>query len=78
MVLELRLFPEGFHLGAWDFGESSSLVAGEAFHFVETAREFGAGLFHRDFRIDVQKAREIDGDKEDVPHFGFDARSRFI
>ena len=47
MVLELRLFPEGFHLGAWDFGESSSLVAGEAFHFVELrqAGREGEGAF---------------------------------
>lgn len=78
VVLVLGLFPEGFHLRARDFGESSSLLAGEAFHFVEAAGKFGAGLFHGDFWIDAKEAREIDGDEEDVANFRFDARGRFL
>ena len=69
---ELGLFPEGFHLGTRDLGEGGSLLAGEAFHFVEAAGEFGAGFFEGDFGIDVEEAGEIDGDEEDVANFGFD------
>ena len=71
------LFPEGFHLGAGDFGEGGALGAGEAFHFAETARKFVAGFFHGDFGIDFQEASEVDGDEEDVAEFAFDASYMF-
>ncbi len=72
------LFPEGFELGARDFGEGGSLLAGDAFHFAEAAGKFGAGFFHGDFGVDVEKAREIDGDEENVAEFGFDAVGGFL
>ena len=78
VVLLLGLFPEGFHLRARNLGEGSSLLAGEAFHFVEATGKFGTGFFHGDFWIDVEEAREIDHDKEDVANFGFDTRRRFL
>jgi hypothetical protein len=71
-------FPEGFELGAGDFGEGGALFAGNAFHFAEAAGKFGAGFFHGEFGIDVEEAREIDGDEENVAKFGFDAVGGFF
>src|SRR5690242_12325698 len=62
----LGLVPEGFQLGAGNFGEGSSLLAGDFFHLAETACEFGAGLVESDFGIDVKKSGEIHCDEEDV------------
>ena len=69
----LGLVPEGFELGPGNFGESGSLVAGDAFHFAEAAGEFGAGIVQGDFGVDVEEAGEIYGDEKDVAEFGFDA-----
>ena len=72
------LFPERFELGARDFGECRSLLAGNAFHFVEAAGEFGVGLFHGQFGIDVEEAGEVDDDEEKVAEFAFNALSGFL
>jgi hypothetical protein len=72
------LFPEGLELGAGDVGEGGALFAGDAFHFAEAAGKFGAGFFHGEFGIDVEEAREIDGDEENVAKFGFDAVGGFF
>ena len=53
-------------MGAGDFGERSSLFAGDFFHFVEAAGEFGAGFVEGDFGIDVEEAGEVYGYEEDV------------
>ena len=71
--VELRLLPEGFHLGARDVGEIGVLLARRALHFAEAAGEFGGGFFSGDFGVDVEEAGEVDGDEEDVAEFGFDA-----
>jgi len=72
------LIPEGFELGARDFREGGSLLAGDFFHFVEAAGEFGAGFVESDFWVDVEEAGEIYGDEEDVAQFGFDAGVGFF
>ena len=72
------LVPEGFELRARDFGEGGSLLAGDAFHFVEAASEFGIGFFHGEFGVDVQEAGEIDGDEKDVAEFAFDTSGGFV
>ena len=74
----LGLFPEGFELGARDIGKSGALLAGDAFHFVKAAREFGVGFFHGEFGIYVEEAGEIDGNEEEVAEFAFDAFGRFL
>ena len=74
----LGLVPEGFELGAGDFGEGGSLFAGDFFHLAEAAGEFGAGLVESDFGVDVEKAGEIYGYEEDVAEFPFDASVRFF
>jgi hypothetical protein len=40
-----RLVPEGFHLGARDFGERGVLFVGQAFHGAKATGEFGRGFF---------------------------------
>lgn len=72
------MFPEGFHLGARDVGESRALLEGEALHFAEAAREFGARFFGGDFWVDIEEASKVDSNEEDVADLGFDAGRVFI
>lgn len=72
------MFPERFHLGAGDIGESRALLEGEALHFPETPGKFGAGFLCGDFGVDVQEASEVDSDEKDVAEFTLDARSIFV
>lgn len=69
---EFGLVPEGFHLGARNFGEGGALGAGEFFHFAEATGEFCGGFFECDFGIDVEETGKIDEDEEEVAEFGFD------
>jgi hypothetical protein len=74
----LGLLPERFHLGTRDIGENRALLTGEALHFTETARKFGAGFLGGDFGVDVQEASEVDSDEEDVAEFILDTRRIFV
>src|SRR3974390_498616 len=74
MEVLLGLVPEGFHVGARDGGEGSALFAGEFFHFVKAPDEFLVGTMHGDFRVDSQKAREVDSNEEKITQFIFDVR----
>lgn len=76
MFEQLGFVPEGFHFGARGMGEGSALRAGDAFHFTEAAGKFGAGFFQRDFGVEVEEAREIDGDEEEIAKLGFDGGGR--
>src|SRR5712692_1897472 len=60
------LLPEGFHLRARSVGEGGAALGGDALHFAEAAGEFGVGLFHGNFGIDLEEASEIDGDEKDI------------
>jgi len=72
------LVPEGFEFGAGDVGEGSSLLAGDTFHFLEATGEFGVGFLHGEFGIDMQEAREVDGNEENVAELALDAFGGFV
>ena len=72
------MIPEGFHLRARELGESGALFAGEMLHITEAAREFSAGFLESEFGIEIEEAREVDGDEEDVADFGLDARGIWL
>src|SRR5580704_12403443 len=77
-VREFGSLPERFHLRSWDVGESGALFSRHAFHFPEATREFLAGFFQRELRIDFEEAGEIDRGEEDIPHLGFDIGGRLL
>src|SRR5208337_2582144 len=67
----LRLLPQLLHLPPRHFRQSSPLLSRHLLHLPKSPVEFPAGLLHRNFRIDLQKPRQVHRRKQNIPHFSF-------
>ncbi len=70
------MVPEGFHFGARQIGEASSLLRRGGFHPLEAAFEFAIGFLQGDFGIHADEARYVDGSEEKVADFFFEIGGR--